>query len=156
MDNELIDRLLDKHRPDRYAAGDNSWRDPVYAAVAIQVTVAQARHIAAQHIVDQREGQATRQANALLREVGRTKQWPLDWMDVDRRPLSIGGDRVRLDAVEARDLREWELEERRRAASEFVACNQACDGAKWLADEMDGNGWSTFADACAALQAGAA
>lgn len=147
---ELIDGLLDQHRPERYDAGDTAWRQPVYGAIATRVTIGEARTIAASYLVDQREGQATKQANALLRSVGLSKQWPLDWMDVGRRPISVGGERVRLDAARADDFRQFEVEERRRAAADFVARNQACDGAQWLADEMDAHGWTTFTDGASA------
>lgn len=152
----LIDSLLDQHRPDRYDVGDTSWREPVYSQIATRVTIGEARQIAASYLVDQREGQATKQANALLRSVGQTKQWPLDWMDVGRRPIAVGSARVRLDAARSEDFRQFEVEERRRAAADFMSRNQTCDGAQWLADEMDAHGWVTFTDGAVAHLGGAA
>lgn len=150
--NQLIDDLLDMHRPERYATGDRLWRAPVYADIEQRVTISEARRVAARQMVDQREGAATRQANDLLREIGRTQQWPLAWLDVARHPIAVDEQRIRLDVATAKDFREWELDERRRAANEFTARNAACDGARWVADQLDVNGWLTFADGAAANQ----
>jgi hypothetical protein len=105
--NHHIDLMLDRCRPDRYDVGDNTWRLKVYTDVASRLPVRRALELAAQQIVDQLEGIATRVANGLLRKIGETKQWPIDWMDAGDRPLSIGRERVKLAAATAEDLQQW-------------------------------------------------
>ncbi len=146
--NAHIDALLDEHRPERYDVGDKTWRAAIYAEVERLVPDREARRIAASQLVDQREGVATRGANDLLRQIGRMRQWPLDWMEQGVRPLSVGSERVRLADGTVDDLARWAIEERRVAAQDFAARSFACDGAEWCAEQMRINGWLTFGDGC--------
>lgn len=148
--NHHIDLMLDQCRPDRYDVGDNTWRLQVYADVEARLPVRRAIAIAAQQIVDQREGIATRVANGLLRKIGETKQWPFDWMDAAERPLSIGRERVKLTAATAEDLQQWAIDERRDAAQDFAARSAACDGAEWAAKNMATAGLLTIGDVISA------
>ena len=152
LTNADIDAMLDEARPDRYDLGDNSWRADTYAEVAEAMPAAEARRLAACQLVDQREGIATRAANALLREIGRTQQWPMHWFDVARRTISVGPERVCLAVATTVDLRQWAIDERREAAQDFSARSAACDGAEWAADCMDAGGHTTFAE-CAEAKA---
>lgn len=149
--NAEIDALLDRARPDRYDVDDHAWRDPVVAAIATRIPPRQAAQVAAERLVADREGRATRSANELLRRVGKERQWPLPDMadDLADRPISVGSERVCLRAATSLDLRTWAIDERRDAAQEFAARSMACDGAEWLADEMDAKGLGQFADAYA-------
>jgi len=143
-----IDAMLDEHRPERYDVGDKTWRQTIYAEVGPLIPPAEARQIAASQLVDQRERIATRGANELLRQIGRTKQWPLDWMEQGVRPISVGSTRVRLGDASVGDLRDWAIDERRVAAQDFAARSFACDGAEWCAEQMQAHGWLTFGDGC--------
>lgn len=145
--NAYIDEQLDRYRPDRYDIGDDTWRRQIYADIEQWVPEIEAKRIAAKQIVDQREGSATRKANALLRDIGKTEQWPLDWMDYVDRPISVGGERVRLGASSSNDFRQWAIDERRRAAQDSTARFMACEGAEWVADSIDGYGVATFTEA---------
>lgn len=149
--NEQIDLLLDQHRPDRYDVDDHTWRAPVVAVVAQQMPIRQAQQVAAERLVGDREGRATRSVNSLMRRVARERQWPLPDLadDLMRRPMSIGAERVCLGAAQARDFEQWAIDERRDAAQDFSARSEACDGAEWIAREMSSNGWTLFADAYA-------
>jgi hypothetical protein len=149
--NEHIDELLATHRPDRYDAADKSWRDPVYAAVGKLIPTREAIAVAAQQIVDQRETQATKRANRLLRKIGQDKQWPLDWMDCGDMPISVGGERICLRAAQPEDLQQWAIDERRDAAQDFAARHQACEGAEWLAGAMRVEGYQLLGDAMQAV-----
>lgn len=143
-----IDGLLDVHRPDRYDVDDHRWRQPVVDEVARRIPVASARQLAAEKIVAQREGGATRSVNRLLRQVNLDQQLPLDGTidDLLRRPLSIGPERVCLAAARAQDFEQWAIDERRDAAQEASARFAACDGAEWIAETMRHKGVSLFGD----------
>jgi hypothetical protein len=147
--NGHIDLLLARYRPDRYDAADKTWRDPVYAEISTLIPAAQAKAVAAQQIVDQRETQATKKANRLLRKIGQDKQWPLDWMDCGDMPISVGGQRICLRAAQAQDLVQWAIDERRDAVLDLTARHQACEGAEWLAQAMRDENLTTVGDAIA-------
>lgn len=144
-----IDGLLAQHRPDRYEAADKSWREPVYAEVGALIPTAQAKAVAAAQIVDQRETQATKKANRLLRKIGKEKQWPIDWMDCADMPISVGGSRICLRAAEPQDLDQWAIDERRDAVLDLTARHQACEGAEWLAHALREEKLLTVGDAIA-------
>lgn len=146
---EQVDALLDKYRPDRYSSNDHGWQAPVITQVAQRMPLRQAQQIAAEKIVSEREGRATRSVNSMLRKVASEKQWPLPELthDLMRRPLSIGSERVCLAAATAKDFELWAIDERRDAAQEFSARSAACDGAEWLAQQMRQQGHALFADA---------
>jgi hypothetical protein len=135
-----IDMLLDQHRPARYDSADKSWMAPIEAEIASMIPEQSARAVAARDKVRRREEMATRSVNRLLRDIGRTGQPPLDWMDLAPRPIAWDEHRVRLDECLPADFREWAAVERRRAANDFSARNDACEGAEWIADKLDANG----------------
>lgn len=144
-----VDGLLSEARPERYDAGDCSWREGVYAEVAKLIDVKAAAAVAAKQFVDSREIKATRRANKRLRWMGINSSWPTDWSDdVDgRHPISVGEKRVTLAAATAKDLSEWAIEERRRAGRDFAARTWACDGAEWAAAQMQRRRWPTLGEA---------
>lgn len=142
----FIDRELDLIRPERYDPRETSWRDPVVAEVERLIPDLEAKAIAARELVGRREGRATRVVTEHLREIHRTRQPPLDWMDHGPRPLALDGERVRLDAAGAADFRDWATTERKRNAQQFTARNDACEGADWIADQLDAAGAATLGD----------
>ena len=149
--SEEIDALLDVYRPDRYDSNDHGWWAPIIGIICGRITQAQAQQIAAERLVSQRESKATRSVNQMLRRVGREQQFPMEGTcdDLLRRPLSIGSERICLGVAEPADLRQWAIDERRDAAQEASARFAACDGAEWLADQVEDKGFHTFGEAVA-------
>lgn len=139
--NAAIDKLLADRRPDRYEEGSSEWLDDIAAEVAWLIPEDDARYRAARLTVGRREGEKTKSANKLLREIHATQQWPLDWMDCLTLPIAVGKERVALRAVTSADLRQFANDERRIAASDFSVRNATCEAAEWLADQMDANGY---------------
>lgn len=142
---------LDRARPVQYKAGDISWAEDlmdeaidlifgdsaqIRAAVAAAVT-AKVRSV---------EKRATTRANVLLREIARTGEMPLDWMDYCDLPLSIDGERFKLGFCTPESFTAWELHERRQAAADFTARNEACDGAQLISGWMIAKGVLHFRD----------
>lgn len=144
---EQITTLLDRIRPDRYDPADHTWQAPVIAAVAGDITIEEARQIAAGRLVSNAEATATRRTNKLLRQIIETGALPLDWMDCLSWPLAIDdNERVALRAANADDLRRFANRERRAAANDFAARNESCEGALRLADLMAECGATVAAD----------
>jgi hypothetical protein len=149
--SELIDELLRQHRPDRYDSTDRMWREPVYDRIVPLVEAGEARRVAAKQLVDVREARATRTTNKVLRQIQLTHQFPLGNLDLERTPLSVGKERVLLGVATPRDFRVWATDERRDTATESTARFQACDGAEWVAKQLEAGGWATYSEAVAAL-----
>ena len=141
-----IDQLLCSARPDRYDAADHSWRNDVYRIVASTLDPDEAQMIAAKVLVDKRETKATRTANRVFREIARNGTWPADWLDLADVPISIDNERVCLRVVTAEELLRWSGSERREAAADFSARNDACKGAEMLAKQMTAVGALTLLD----------
>ncbi|MDP9222681.1 MAG: hypothetical protein M3P18_02290 [Actinomycetota bacterium] len=167
-----VDRLLAERRPDRYAVAgseadevdenevqNNEWLDGIAADVEHLAPEVAVRRILARSIVAQREGRATRRANDLLRQIHRSGQLVLDWMDAMAWPIAVVErvdrpsekpkkleERVALRATTARDLRAFAIEERRRAGTDHAARSDACSGAEWAADQIVQAGVVTFLD----------
>jgi len=161
--------LLAECRPDRYTVDGPTdeddetttrWLDDVAEKVKGLVPDDEVRKVLARNVVNYEEGRATRRANDLLRKIGRTGQVPLDWFDTKDWPIAVVSfhtdpltqerkkieERVALRASTAQDLRSFATEERRRAAGDFSARNDACVGAELAAGEMDTAGAITFSD----------
>jgi hypothetical protein len=130
-------------------AEDSDWLDDIAAEVEDLVPDEELRKLYARKIVGQQEGKATTRANKLLRKIHRFGQLVLGWYGVKDDPVAVvtrtvGPDgqskvreeRVALRAMTARDFRDFATEERRRAANDFSARNDACAGAEWVADQM--------------------
>lgn len=136
-----VDRLLAARRPDRYELeGGDDWLDRIADEIESMIPEAEARAIAARQMVRFREGQKTKAANRVLREVFQSQQPPLDWLDTLNLPIAVGKERVALRAATSVDFRNFANDERRRAASDFAARNDTCEAAEWLADVMDAEG----------------
>lgn len=132
-----IDELLAERRPDRYetVSGDE-WLDQIAAEVAGLVPAAQAQYRSARMVVGQREGNKTRRTNKLLREIYRSGQLPLDWLQTLNLPLAVGKERVAIRACIAKDFENFAIEERRAAARDFSTRHETCEAAEWIAKEM--------------------
>lgn len=181
-----IDRILAEKRPDRYVVRDSgimteadslipdvdglfdedtepedssetAWLDDVAEEVANLVPDEEIRKLYARKIVGEREGNATRRANRLLRKIGRTGQLVLGWWGQENDPVSVKNrivvpgkqvrikeERVALRAMLSADFRRFAAEERRRAAGDFAARNDTCTGAEWLAERLEQTGAVNF------------
>lgn len=146
--NLLVDQSLNRLRPKRYFTNDRTWLNPVVELVIdeLQQRPQDIRDLAVKKVVA-REGQATRGANHLLRKIaqaeslsstwGVAESWKLIRAELLSLPISLsGGERVRLGAATAGDLRKWidirKNEAERRAHAEHEAWNGAELLAQWV------------------------
>jgi hypothetical protein len=152
--SQLIDEWLASERPERYDSTDKEWmsavivkaRDALKARREDDDVIAES----ARRLVHQREGQATKRANRVLRNISRTGQLPLDWGQGDNwrmllfetlsLPLAIDKKRVRFGAASASDLDQWELENAREEDKRKLAQIESRRGAKLLADWVRSQG----------------
>lgn len=132
-----VDELLAERRPDRYetVSGDE-WLDQIAAEVQDLVPIAQAQYRSARMVVGQREGNKTRRTNKLLREIYRSGQLPLDWLQTLNLPLAVGKERVAIRACVPKDFESFAVEERRTAARDFTVRHETCEAAEWIATQM--------------------
>lgn len=137
-----VDELLAEQRPDRYEQGEAHWIDGVADQVKSLVPESEARFLAAKDIVKRRETTKTRQTNKLLRDIFKSGQFPLDWLETMHLPLAIEKERVALRACTAEDFEDFGNRERRAAAADFSSRNETCEAAQWIAEQMRGNGWT--------------
>lgn len=143
-----IDRLSAEQRPDRYepAAGSADWMVAVGDQVAYLILPREAQRQLALDLVKKREIVKLRQSNRLLRDIYRTGQLPLGWFDLLPSPIAVGLERVTLRVITTPDLEKFATEERRRAAREFAARNDAVEGAELLCKWMTAAGARHLAD----------
>lgn len=138
---EQIQSLLDAHRPDRYDPADHDWRRPVVGLIAAEITVEEAKLVAAERLVSNAEATATKRTNRMLREIADSGNWPLDWLGAMDWPLAVDDNlRVALRAATVDDLKHFAERERRAAANDFAARNAACEGALAVAEAMGQQG----------------
>ena len=149
-----IDTWLAEERPERYGADDKDWMDPVIDKAAVEITqytsVTEAVRELARRRVHQREGQATRRTNRVLRDIGQTGQLPLGWgeggqwkeflFDILRLPISVARERIRFGAATGEDWMAWELESARESDKRSAAEAASRDGARLLRDLMSAQG----------------
>lgn len=138
--NDTIDARLDEARPNRYRPEQDEWLTAIIDDVAVTISIEEAQKRVARDLVVRREAEATKRTNRVLRDIFKTGNLPLDWLDMQRCPLSINGERVALGACTPDDFREFANIERRRAAKEHATRNESCDGARFLADMIEKNG----------------
>lgn len=133
------------------------WLDKIADEVADLVPDDEVRKLYARKMVGQQEGKATGRANRLLRRIHRTGQLVLGWFDVKDDPVAVITktyqpgkrpkvleERVALRAMTPRDFRDFAEVERKRAADDFSARNETCNGAVWVADQMSAAGATRF------------
>ena len=130
--DDTINELGTERRPDRDE--DKEWLHQIAAEVESLMPEREARREYALSRVLAWEARQVRKGNRLLREVGKTRQWPLDWLELIRTPIVVGKEHVALGAANRGDLQTFEMEQRRRAASSFAAQNETCNAALWFAD----------------------
>lgn len=158
--NQLIDEWLSNDRPERYDSGDKEWMDNVVAKT-IESLNNRPDHEevisdAARRRVYQREGQATKRANKVLRNIAETGALPIGWgeggewkaflVDVLSPPLSIGRQRVRLGAASPSELEQWVLENVREEDKRRTAQASSREGARLVADWERAQGVQRFED----------
>jgi len=154
---EQVDDLEVPEATDTDEIDETNWLDGIAGEVADLVPEAEVRKLYARKIVGQQEGRATRRANNLLRTIHRTGQLVLGWFGVKDDPVAVitrtaekdkkprvKEERVALRAMTPTDFRDFATEERRRAAGDFSARNDACSGAEWIADHMTVAGATRF------------
>jgi plasmid replication initiation protein len=138
---EMIPALLDRYRPDRYDPADKSWQTPVCEMVAADLDIAEALSIAASRLVSTADATATKRTNALLREIAKSGQVPLEWLDAMSWPLAVDdNERVSVRAATADDFRRFANRERRAASLDFTSRNSSCEGALHVAEQMEASG----------------
>ncbi|MCL2611981.1 MAG: hypothetical protein FWD95_01975 [Nocardioidaceae bacterium] len=154
-----VDGELRRARPDRYGSPSDDWVKEVAARVAEEVPTFEAKRIAAETIVGQREGQATRRVNRFLKGLaGINGQYalPVDWhlyadepvafeyesVDADGEPCIVRV-RVALRAMRPDDWRYFSQSGRVSAQHRFDAEMGMYDVADWIRVEQ---GQQTFAD----------
>ena len=165
-----IDSLLYSERPDRYDVRgsedtdvDAEWLDVVADKIAADLDIEDVLRHFSRNLVRQREGQATKSANRILRQFALDGQLMLGWWEQERQPVAIitrtqrpGSDpeireeRVALGALRPEDLLAFANEERVRAGRDFSARNATCDGAELMAEQMlrgQFERWSAWAEA---------
>lgn len=148
--NQLIDLALTDARPDRYDAGDREWAEDVVKMAAKELKGRLDRdeliEDSARRRVNQREGQATKRANKVLRNIAETGALPIGWGEGEdwkeflaealNSPLSIDRERVRLGAASPGDLEQWELVNAREEDKRKLAQINTRKGGRMLADWM--------------------
>lgn len=145
--SHLIDLWLSDDRPERYHSEEKEWMDGVVGKVAASLKGRADRdeviHEAARRRVYAREGQATRRANRVLRDIAEKGALPLGWGEGDgwrealapilSMPLSLPEKvRVRLGACNDRDLEQWMFERIREEDKRRLAEAAAREGARLL------------------------
>lgn len=164
-----IDGLLYSNRPDRYDVrpateegdedgGSSDWLDAIADEIAEDLPTKDVRKVLARSLVRQREGQATRSANSLLRKFAQDGQLMLGWWEQERQPVAVvtrtqrpGKDpevheeRVALGAMTPQDFRAFANEERIRAGRDFASRNATCDAAEDIAKAMLRGRFARFA-----------
>lgn len=131
--HQMIPELLARYRPERYDAGSTDWMDPVVDLLMAEIDPDEARRALALSEAKSYEASGTRSTNALLRQVATSGAWPLDWMERRNWPLALDGKRVRLGDATADDFDDFANRERRAAALDFTARDDACEGAQKIA-----------------------
>lgn len=145
--NDLIDMLLAERRPDRYEPeGGGEWLDEIADEIASKIPAATAQQHLASTLVQRREGVKTQRANRIIRDIGRTGQQILGWLDAMSLPLAVAKERVAMRALTNSDLDQFAIDERRTAANDFATRNETCEAAEWLASRMRIDGAVFLAD----------
>jgi hypothetical protein len=138
------------------------WLDDLEAEIESQLPEATARKHLARNLVRQAEGRATRSGNTLLRRIQIAKRdskpiqgfLPLEEFYAD--PIAIvirsvrdGKVRVREERVALRaatpdDFKAFANHERRRAGKDHAARIETCEGAEYVAEQMQLGGFIRF------------
>jgi hypothetical protein len=130
-----IDRQLNERRPERIGIGETDWREPVYAWARAHMPdeTHLVRHIAKRE-VDNREKEATRKGNNLVRDWMHGRM-PLDWSLVGPYPVIVNKVRVRLDVATPDDVEAAALELQTKGRQVFDEVLLLVEGLRFLADQ---------------------
>lgn len=135
--NGRIDSLLAERRPDRYEVESGSeWLDEIADEIAPYIPMSEAQFRSARLIVGNRERVKTQRTNQIIRQIAKSGQLPIGWLETINLPLAVGKERVALRAITPQDLKDFAQVERRSAANEFSTRNETCEAAEWIADQM--------------------
>lgn len=156
--SEYIDKQLRMHRPDRYDPKDITWLENVAESIPDEMLpVDEIRKLYKMNLIKQREGNATRSANRILRNFNANGQLELHWWQEANEPIAIEWvefddegrevkrlERVALRAASPIDLRAWAENEEARAQQDFEARMETVDGARQIAEQIESGGFVNF------------
>lgn len=154
--NQRIDAALSAVRPDRYEPGGD-WIRPVIADFAADMSVFEARQIAAETIVRRREAEATKRVNRMLKGLVAAGQYtlPLDWFLYANEPVALEREddkgrivrvRVALRAMTADDWRDFSLHGRVAAQHRLDAEMSMYEAAEWIAAQQADEPFGSWAE----------
>ena len=155
--NLRIDTELSAIRPDRYEPGGD-WLRPVIDLIADDMSVFEARQIAAETIVRRREAEATKRVNRMLKFLMSSGQYslPIDWFLYANEPVAFEREddkgvmrrvRVCLRAMTSDDWRDFSLHGRVAAQHRIDAEMAMYDAADWIAHQQAGETFAQWAEA---------
>lgn len=166
------DAALRAARPDRYSGPGDAWVKQVAAQLAEEVPILEAKRIAAEAIVGQREGQATKRVNRFLKGLaGADGQYtlPVDWHLYADEPVAFESEvvvdgvvstvrtRVALRAMRPEDWHSFTRNGRVAAQHRFDAEMAMYEAADWIADAQGQKAFAEWAAVVApVLEDGAA
>jgi hypothetical protein len=142
------DEAIIEHAPDRCSTEDAvEWMREAAADIMHLIPMREAMQRYALDTVKQGERNFLRRANNIFRKMVRDRQTTfLNFDDVPNLAIVVGSQHVRLRAIVPADLEVSANDERRHAAADFTAANDACTGKERLAQRMRDEGWRGWDD----------
>lgn len=154
--DQLLNKRMTAFRSERYEPGNPEqmkWLTRAVNSVFGELS-AEERELLVKDLVLSRartlESDATKSTNSLLRDAGKTGQFPLDWFDDAHLPISferidVDDDgketktrlRVKLGYATADDFRAWIATEKRRLDRATSASDNAVKGCLVMIDALD-------------------
>lgn len=139
-----IDRRLSELRPARVGSDERDWREPVYGWARNHIPdESRLVHNYAEQTVNDREGQATKQGNRIVRAFLHG-QAPLEWSIVGPYPVRVGKMRIRLDAASLEDIEDAARELEHAGKVTFDEVMLLVAGLRDLVREARRAGYSTI------------
>jgi hypothetical protein len=140
-----IDRRLDARRPERAGVSEKKWREPVYGWARNHLPDESniVRRVAERE-VDQRERQATRRGNDLIRAWMHGRM-PLAWSLVGPLPVKVGRLRIRLDVATASEVEDAARELQANGKAVYDEVLLLCDGLRDIGRQARQQGYVAVA-----------